>query len=273
MTDELKNKLMKSEKPVTVEQYISANIDKIKEALPEHITAERMARLLLITIRNNPGIAKCSQLSIIGAFLQCVQLSIEPTSIGHVYFVPYYNRKLQSYECQFQIGYQGILELVRRSGFIRNIYAKAVYENDFFEFSYGTGAFLKHTPNLQDKGKMKAAYMFVEFKDGGTGFHVMGVSELDAVMRRAKSKDDSGNIVGPWATDYEAMCLKTVIKRGCKYLPSSITEKQWIYADETTKRDIAPNMASETKDETDWESEDIKFDGVPEDKPEEKPVK
>ena len=57
----------------------------------------------------------------------------------------------------------------------------------------------------------------------------MTKAEVDAIRNRSKSKDR-----GPWVTDYEAMALKTVIRRSFRYLPVSVEAQSAAAADETT---------------------------------------
>jgi recombination protein RecT len=259
--NDLKEKqLLQTSQITTIDNFLQANIDKIKQALPEHINAERLARLITITMRQNSNLGKCSQASLIGAVLQCVQLGLEPTSLGHAYLIPYWNSKLKSFEAQFQIGYRGMVELVRRSGEIKNIYAQVVHNGDLFEYQYGTEQYIKHVP-LFDSEKIQFLYMVAYFNNGSSTFHVMPKKEIDAIMQRTKSKTKEGQITGPWKTDYEAMAKKTVIKQGCKYLPLSIAVQQSLAADETTKHEITTDMKTLAKDYTDWDSSDtIDFD-------------
>lgn len=61
--------------------------------------------------------------------------------------------------------------------------------------------------------------MVAHFVDGGHHFEWMSIGEVNKIRDRspAAKKDAS-----PWITDYEQMALKTVIRRGWKYLPMSI---------------------------------------------------
>ena len=57
----------------------------------------------------------------------------------------------------------------------------------------------------------------------------MTVDEVESIRNRSKAKDR-----GPWVTDYEAMALKTVIRRAAKYLPLSTEAQIAVAADEMT---------------------------------------
>ena len=58
-----------------------------------------------------------------------MRLGLEPnTPLGQAYLIPYKNHgKL---ECQFQIGYKGLIDMVYRNDNIQTVQAQCVYEND-----------------------------------------------------------------------------------------------------------------------------------------------
>jgi recombination protein RecT len=197
---------------------------QIAAALPKHLTADRMMRLLLTEIRKNPEINECTTQSVCSSIIQASQLGLEiGTLIGHGYLVPFKkkDRKTGQFikECQFIIGYRGMIDLARRSGKIIAISAQAVYENDNFEFQYGLNEKLNHVPTQGDRGKLIGAYSVAKIENGGYHFGVMFKNEIDKVRERSKSGSSS---YSPWETDYEEMAKKTVIRRLFKYLPISV---------------------------------------------------
>jgi hypothetical protein len=104
-----------------------------------------------------------------------------------------------------------------------------VYEADEWDFTYGSGAFLKHKPNLtaDNRGKRVAVYSFVKLRDGNEDFIVMPISEVEKVRSRSKAKDS-----GPWKSDYGEMAKKTVFRRHSKWLPLSPETKDAVEADD-----------------------------------------
>ena len=66
---------------------------QIRNALPKHITPERMTRIVMTEVRKNPQLAECDKASFFGAVIQCAQLGLEPgTGLGHAYLLPYRNK-------------------------------------------------------------------------------------------------------------------------------------------------------------------------------------
>jgi recombination protein RecT len=202
-------------------------------ALPKHVTAERLARVALTEVRKNPALARCDQTSFLGALMTCAQLGLEPGGpLGHAYLIPFENRKANRTEVQFIVGYRGMIDLARRSGQIVSIEARPVYEGDAFEVSLGLDSNLRHVPDFDNPNrvqpdKLRFVYAVAKLKDGGVQFEVMSRREVEAV--RAQSRAGSS---GPWVTHFEAMALKTVVRRLFKWLPISVELATAIDADE-----------------------------------------
>jgi recombination protein RecT len=212
-----------ADNPPTIAQLLERLKPQIARALPRHMSAERITRIALTTLRTNEKLQQCDPASFLGAVMLSAQLGLEPGPLGHAYLVPY------GREVQFIIGYKGILDLARRSGEIQSIEAREVCENDQFEFSYGLEPVLTHTPAREDRGKPTWYYGVAKFKDGGYYFDVMSIEEVEAHRNRSKAKN-----AGPWVTDYSAMARKTVIRRMAPFLPLSVEAASAVATDEAT---------------------------------------
>lgn len=199
-------------KSKTIFDIIQAGAKQFATALPKHINTDRFVRIAITTIRQNPKLAQCSQESLLGALMVSAQLGLEPGTLGQCYLIPY------GRECQFQIGYKGMIELLRRSGQLKDIYAYSVYENDDFEITYGLDRNLIHKPNLANKGNFLGCYCVAILKDDTRAFEYMTKEEIEAHAK--KFSKTFGN--GPWKTDFEAMSHKTVVKKMLKWLPLSV---------------------------------------------------
>ena len=212
LTAQSKETTVVEKKPKTIFDIIQAGAKQFATALPKHINTDRFVRIAITTIRQNPKLAQCSQESLLGALMVSAQLGLEPGTLGQCYLIPY------GRECQFQIGYKGMIELLRRSGQLKDIYAYSVYENDDFEITYGLDRNLIHKPNLANKGNFLGCYCVAILKDDTRAFEYMTKEEIEAHAK--KFSKTFGN--GPWKTDFEAMSHKTVVKKMLKWLPLSV---------------------------------------------------
>lgn len=226
-----------TKKPKTIFDVIQAGAKQFATALPKHINSDRFVRIAITTIRQNPKLAQCNQESLLGALMVSAQLGLEPGVLGQCYLIPY------GRECQFQIGYKGMIELLRRSGQLKDIYAYSVYENDEFEMTYGLNRDLKHKPNLQDRGNFIGCYCVAVLKDDARAFEYMTKEEIEAHGK--KFSKTYGN--GPWKTDFEAMAHKTVVKKMLKWLPVSVEFLEMASKDEKSFK-IADEKTGETEE-------------------------
>lgn len=202
----------------SMQQYIKQMEGEIKRALPSVITPERFTRIVLSAPSTNPMLAQTSPQSFLGAMMTAAQLGVEPnTPLGQAYLIPYRNKGVL--ECQFQLGYKGLIDLAYRSGDISVIQAQIVYEEDDFSYSFGLEPTLKHVPAASNRGASTFVYAIFKTKDGGYGFEVMSI---EAVRTFAQQYSKAYNN-GPWQTNFEEMAKKTVLKRALKYA----TEKRF----------------------------------------------
>ena len=224
-------------KQKTIFDVIQAGAKQFATALPKHINSDRFVRIAITTIRQNPKLAQCNQESLLGALMVSAQLGLEPGVLGQCYLIPY------GRECQFQIGYKGMIELLRRSGQLKDIYAYSVYENDEFEMTYGLNRDLKHKPNLQDRGNFVGCYCVAVLKDDARAFEYMTKEEIEAHGK--KFSKTYGN--GPWKSDFESMAHKTVVKKMLKWLPLSVEFLEMANKDEKTFK-VADEKTGETEE-------------------------
>ena len=102
---------------LTMQQYIRQMQGEIKKALPSVMTPERFSRIVLSALSANRKLAETTPQSFLGAMMTAAQLGVEPnTPLGQAYLIPYWNGKAKVLECQFQLGYKGLIDLAYRSG-------------------------------------------------------------------------------------------------------------------------------------------------------------
>lgn len=190
---------------------------EIARALPRHLSADRMARVAMTALRQTPRLLECSPVSVLGSIMSAAQLGLEPnTPLGLAYLVPYKR------VCQLVIGYQGYLELARRSGLVSAPVAYAVREGDDFRYSLGLEPTLHHVPAQDGDRESKPithVYAVAHQLPQGSAppiFVVLSRAQVEARRSRSMSRDS-----GPWATDYEAMALKTAIRALWRWLPKT----------------------------------------------------
>lgn len=221
----------------TIKDLITGNWNRIAAVAPRQLDPNRLLSLCLSTINKVPHLAECTPESLLSCFMRCSALGLEPSDVdglGRAYIIPFYNTSRQVFEATFIVGYAGIIDLARRSGEIKDINARAVYEGEEFSYEFGLHEDIRHRPPmgqsvLKTPDKLTHVYLVCNFANGGQFIDVMTKDEIEAVRKRSKSAGK-----GPWVTDYEKMAEKTIIRRSKNYLPLSVEAKDALAADETS---------------------------------------
>lgn len=202
------------QKVTTIRQLLKKQTGQIESALPIKLNVERFNRIVVTSVQRTPKLLDCTPQSLLAAVMLSAQLGLEPDGLRNMaHLIPYGNK------VQFIAGYMGLCDLALRSGKIRKIVPRIVYEKDHFTYSYGVDENLQHHPELDTakRGKPIAAYAIAWFKEmNDYQFEVMDLDEIESIRKRSMAAKS-----GPWVTDWNAMAKKTVLRQLCKYLPST----------------------------------------------------
>lgn len=221
----------------------------IKQALPKHMDVDRMARIALTEFRRVPKLAKCAPLSVFAALVMASQLGLEPGVMGQCYLIPFGD------ECQLIPGYQGLLDLVRRSGRVKRIEAHVVRVGEPFVYRAGLTTILEHEPILEgEPGDLRLAYAVAEMNDGGFHIEVMTRHQIETIRNRSQGYQTALRYgkKSPWDTDTEEMWRKTVVRRICKWLPKSIELATALALEESVDRRGSQGLEVDTAIEANW---------------------
>ena len=218
--------------------------------------AERFARICLTAVRNTPKLANCTMESFAASMMICAQLDLEPNTPQQLAFlIPFENRKRGITECQFQIGYKGLLQLAYRSGMVTSFNADVVYksevESGMFRYRKGIVPTIEHDvdllrPELRD-GEIVAAYAACMLVGGQPLLRVVDAREVERAQKTSASmnaaKKHNNASASPWQTSPEAMWMKTAIKRLAAWMPQ--TEMLALAVDTDDKSERGESLAPE----------------------------
>ncbi|HET7616267.1 MAG TPA: recombinase RecT, partial [Bacillales bacterium] len=197
--------------------------------------------------------------SIAGAVMQSAIVGLEFGPQAHVHIVPRWSSKTRQLEAEFQIGYKGYIELGDRTGRIAFTMPEIVYEDDKFDYQYGSNMFLHHKPNIEsekygDPQYAKYYYTYLRFKDGTDRFIVRTKQQMINHMDRFAPRNKEKRIVGPWVSDFDSMALKTTIHQLFKTVSISSDFANKISRDGTIAND--PDNPRSFHDYIDVEAEE-----------------
>lgn len=213
-----------------------------RNLVPKHVDIDRLVKVAIANISKTPLLQQCSRESLWRAIGGAAELGLEPGGVlGYCYLVPY--KAQGKYEAQLIVGYQGYIELGRRSGSLKQIEVHLVYENEHFVYKIHPDAtMLDHQPDLRGaRGEFYVGYVIARLKDGGVHVEVMTRREIDAIRDASPGFqfDTSGR--SPWKLHYHEMAKKTIIRRAFKYLPKSADLARAFDIDDDADREIELN--------------------------------
>jgi recombination protein RecT len=185
---------------------------ELARALPRGMDAGRFSRIVQTEVRKNPELLKTTPPSFILAVLNAAQLGLEPGPLGHSYLIPFKNHGVL--ETTLILGYKGLKDLAYRGG-AEYIDAVSVHEGEPFKIVRGSDPHIEHEERAECADKPVIAYYAIAIPRSYEAplkeravFEVMWPKDIDGIRKRSRAGDK-----GPWVTDFEAMALKTVIRR------------------------------------------------------------
>lgn len=206
--------------------YLDQHSRHMADAIPQQLraicTPARMAKVAMMAAAQPRSLLpQCTSLSILKALTDLAALGLEPGTgpTALAYLVPYRNGS--QWEAQPMIGYRGYLALARRSGLFQDIHATVVHAKDTFEIHLGSQPYVRHLPYLgsDDPGEIIGAYCVTRLVGGGEQIDFMRRGEIERIRDKHSKSARSGN--SPWATDFAAMAVKTIVRRAAKHWPLS----------------------------------------------------
>jgi recombination protein RecT len=157
------------------------------------------------------GIAQKNPISVQNALRNAaaIGVSLNPAS-KNAYLVP------RGGSICLDISYMGLLHLAMSTGSIEWGQSKLVYENDAYQNKGIDQAPSHEYKAFGARGNLVGAYCVVRTSTGAYLTEEMSIDQLLAVKARSESGKQNK---GPWFTDFEEMCRKTVVKRAAKMWP------------------------------------------------------
>jgi len=205
-----------------VQQLFTINNTALERSAPRSLgDPTRLIRVAFNAICYDEKLVQCTHESLMGGVFEALKLGLTLGGpLQEAWLIPFKNNRTGNPEATFIPGYMGYRNLIDRARATIDLHPRAVYANDLFDVDYGTTPRVTHKPHWMigkpERGAFIAAYAIARLRGGGLQLEVMPKIEIDEHRARSRAKDS-----GPWVTDYDAMALKTTIRKIAKYLPKS----------------------------------------------------
>lgn len=198
--------------------FMSKHKGQIANALPKHITPDRMIRLTMTAFSQNRALQNCELNSIFASVVVAAQLGLEIGVGGQGYLVPYGSK------ATFVPGWQGLVDLVSRAG-RATVWTGAVYAGDEFDWALGDMPYIKHRPGAGGDSWRDITHVYAVGRVNGSQFPVLEVWTMDRVMRHLNKFNKVGArhyALEKDGQNMEMYARKVVLLQVLKYMPKSI---------------------------------------------------
>lgn len=191
--------------------------------------------------------------------------------LGFAWIVPYKDNKTGQYIPVFELGYKGYIQLCMRTGAYRYINADVVYEGELVKKDKLTGE-IEIDPNQRKSDKKIGYFAFIETLNGFRKSLYMSVEEITKHAQRYSKSYGSSN--SAWATDFDAMALKTCLRLLLSKYGVMSVEMQRAYIEDSKETVALADSVISGGEVIDAEDYTVQGDSqeAPDNKPEDKPT-
>jgi recombination protein RecT len=202
----------------SLSNFLTQYKGQIANALPKHISPDRMVRLTMTAFSQNSALQKCDLHTIFGSVIVASQLGLEIGVGGQGYLVPY------GKTCTFVPGWQGLVDLVSRAG-RATVWTGAVYVGDEFDWALGDMPYIKHRPAGGGDSYKDITHVYAVGRVNGSQYPVLEVWSMDRVIRHLNKYNKVGTrhyALTDNGRNMEMYARKVVLLQVLKYMPKSI---------------------------------------------------
>lgn len=177
--------------------------------------ADQFITSLVNVVNSNTSLQQADSNSVIASALVAASLNLPvDQNLGYMYIVPYGGKNSRTKIAQPQIGYKGYIQLAQRSGQYKRINNIPVYEDEYKGWNPLTED-LKYEPDFKDRNGEKPVgyYGSFELLNGFTKSVYWTKGQIEDHRKQFSKSGGHGDVPkGVWASNYNAMALKTVLR-------------------------------------------------------------
>lgn len=172
-----------------------------------HEKAAQFRTSIVNIVNDDKALQNVDQMSVIQAAMISASLNLPINkNLGYIWLVPYWNREKKCRMAQAQVGYKGYIQLALRTGQYKKINAISVYEGELVNWDPLTEE-LEFDVTAKQSDKVIGYAGFFELTNGFKKSVYWTKDQM--VQHKDKFSKSKG---GPWATDFDAMAVKTVLR-------------------------------------------------------------
>lgn len=201
-------------KPNAVKGLLDSPVvkNKFKDLLKNK--AAQFTSSLITLVNNDSYLSDADPMSIITGAMQAAQLDLPlEKQFGFAYLVPFNTKEGNQWvkKAQFVLGYRGYIQLAMRSGQYRSINVGTIYEGQLKGWNPLTEE-LEFDPEAKESDEVVGYFGYFKMLNGfeKTVFWTKENVEQHRI-NNSKNRDKKA-LTGVWASNYDAMAQKTVLR-------------------------------------------------------------
>ena len=201
-------------KPNSVKGLLDSPVvkNKFKDLLKNK--AAQFTSSLITLVNNDSYLSDADPMSIITGAMQAAQLDLPlEKQFGFAYLVPFNTKEGNRWvkKAQFVLGYRGYIQLAMRSGQYRSINVGTIYEGQLKGWNPLTEE-LEFDPEAKESDEVVGYFGYFKMLNGfeKTVFWTKENVEQHRI-NNSKNRDKMA-LTGVWASNYDAMAQKTVLR-------------------------------------------------------------
>lgn len=230
--------------PVTVRSILNqpAVLERFRDILGKR--ADAFVSAILQVSGSSATLAKADPATVVHAAVTAATLNLSLNrSLGEAWIVPYYDRQSRSYVAQFQLGYKGFVTLAHRTGKYVRMTVTPIYRSQYKGWDPVREQLFYEFDEPEDGDEVAGYYGYIRLTNGFEKAVWWPIEKVVSHARRHSDayrdrdgKRDSAKASSPWASDFDAMSSKTVLKLLIdKWGPKSHELALAIEADQSTQ--------------------------------------
>ena len=181
-----------------------------------HNNANAFMANVLTLVNNDSYLADSDAMSIVTGALTAATLNLGlDKNLGYAYLVPFNSRNKQTglweKKAQFVLGYKGYIQLAQRSGQYKALNVIEVYEGELVSWNRLTEEF-EFNPDGRISDEVIGYVGYFELLNGFKKTVYWTKQQVEAHRIRNSKDKDKTKKSGVWASDYDAMAKKTVLR-------------------------------------------------------------
>jgi len=176
------------------QQEIQNQSVELAAILPDHLSVERFIKTAMIAIQSNPELLNADRQSLLTSLQRCAGDGLVPDSREAALIEFNTKQKVNGQDqwikkIQYMPMVDGVLKRARQSGEVSLITARAVYQNDQFDYWVDEhGEHINHRPLFTgERGPMILVYAMAKMKTGDVVIEPMTMADIERVKASSKT--------------------------------------------------------------------------------------